>query len=241
MRTLCCLTVVQFLLVSQASAAKFSEAIQASADTGKYTYIMFYRAEDSATDRMAAAIGQQVAKKSEDTSWVKISVTDAAAADVVKKYDASRLPMPTVIGLAPNGAVTGIFQMKVSEKQLDSAILTPQYSEMVKKLQEQKIAVVCLHPAGGGTVPAGVKQLEADENLKDHVVRVNASADDAKEARFFQRMFVKPDIQEPAVLVFAPPGVFVGRFNARVSGQELASAIHKSGQCSCKHCQSKNK
>ena len=117
MRTLCCLTVVQFLLVSQASAAKFSEAIQASADTGKYTYIMFYRAEDSATDRMAAAIGQQVAKKSEDTSWVKISVTDAAAADVVKKYDASRLPMPTVIGLAPNGAVTGIVKFEYADEE----------------------------------------------------------------------------------------------------------------------------
>ncbi|MEP3478253.1 MAG: hypothetical protein ABJZ55_03310 [Fuerstiella sp.] len=236
-----CLTAIQFALAGPASAADFNKTIKVAAEEGKYTYVMFYRAEDTATRQMSSVIGQQVSKTARNTNWIKVGVTDQSAADVVKKYDASRLPMPTVIGVAPNGAVTGVFQMQVNQQQLDNAILTPRYSEMVKKLQEQKIAVVCLQPAGGNTLPVGIKQLEADTNLKNHVVKVTASADDAKEARFFERMGVKTDIKKPAVLVFAPPGVFVGRFDENVSGQQLASAIHKSGQCSCQHCQSKNK
>ena len=241
MRIFFCMLAASILFASQASAATLTEFIKASADRGKYTYVMFYRANDTATRQMSFAIGQQVARAPERTGWVKVSVNDRSAAEFVKKYDASRLPMPTVIGLAPNGAVTGIFQLKVNSRQLDSAILTPKYSEMVKKLQERKIAVVCLQPAGRNTVPAGITHLEADANLKTHVVRITASAGDNQEGRFFERMRVKTDIQEPAVLVFAPPGVFVGRFNANVSGQQLASAIHKSGQCSCRHCQAKNR
>jgi hypothetical protein len=147
--------------------------------------------------------------------------------------------MPTVMGVAPNGAITGVYQLRVSEQQLDSAILTPRYSEMVKSLQSQKITVVCLQPARGGFVPDGVSQLEKDPNLKNYVVRISASADDAREARFFERMRVKPDIRKPVVLMFAPPGVYLGTFDEKVSGQELANTIHKSGKCSCKHCQSK--
>ena len=239
MRTLCFLVAFQFLLVSQASSAKITEGIQASAKSGKYTYIMFYREHDGATRQMASAIDRQVSKTPELTSWVKVNVKDRSAAGLIKKYDATRLPMPTVMGVAPNGAITCVCQLKVSQEQLDNAILTPRYCKMVKKLQEQKITVVCLQPVRGGFVPAGVTQLEKDPNLKKYVVRVSASADDVREARFFERMRVKTNIRKPVVLMFAPPGVYLGTFNAEVSGQELANVIHKSGKCSCEHCQKK--
>ncbi len=239
MRTLLCLVAVQLLLTSQVSAAKIPESSQPSAKSGKYTYLMFYRENDAATRQMAAAIGQHVSRTSDRTNWMRVNVTDRSAAEVVKKYDATRLPMPTVMGIAPNGAITCVCQLKINQEQLDNAILTPRYSEMVKALQEQKIAVVCLQPARGGYVPRGVTQLEADANLKNHVVRVSASAGNAGEARFFERMRVKTDIRKPAVLMFAPPGVYLGTFDANVTGQELANAIHQSGKCSCKHCQSK--
>ncbi len=238
MRTLCCLVAVQLLLASQACAAKVTEVMQASAQSGKYTYVLFYRENDSATRQMASTIRQHVSKASARTSWVQVNVADRSAADIVETYDATRLPMPTVMGFAPNGAITCVCQLNVSQQQLDNSILTPRYAEMVKQLQAQKIAVVCLQPARGGFVPAGVTQLESDSNLKNHVARVSASANDVGEARFFQRMQVRTDIQKPVVLMFAPPGVFLGRFDANVSGQELAKAIHKSGKCSCKACRS---
>ena len=239
MRTLCCLLVVQLLFASQVSAAKFTEVIQASAKSGKYTYLMFYRSNDAATRQMAKVVDQQVSKTSTKTSWVQINVAERSAANIVKKYDAERLPMPTVMGIAPNGAITGVYQLKVSKQKLDNAILTPSYSAMVKKLQEQKITVVCLQPARGRFVPSGVAQLEKDSNLKNHVVRISASADDVREARFFERMRVKTNIKKPVVLMFAPPGVYLGTFDSNVSGQELANTIHKSGKCSCKHCERK--
>ncbi len=239
MRPLICLVAVHLLIVGQTAAASITGVMQASAKDGKYTYVMFYRTQDEATRQMASVINRQVSKRSAQTSWVQVNVADRSAADIVKRYDASRLPMPTLMGVAPNGAITGVYQLSVNEQQLDSAVLTPRYSEMVKKLQEQKITVICLQPAVGGFVPAGVTQLEADPNLKKFVVQVSASADDVREARFFENMRVRTDIKQPVVLMFAPPGVFLGRFDASVSGQELAETIHKSGRCSCKHCESK--
>ena len=238
MGVLFCLTAA-LLFLPNLTATEVTDVLKASSSHGKYTYVMFSRQDDSPTRKMSSTIERQVLRKSEETSWVQVNVTDRSAAEIVRKYDASRLPMPTVMGVAPNGAITGVYQLKVTPQQLDSAILTPGYSRMVKKLQEQKIAVVCLQPARGGFVPAGVTQLEANSHLKNQVVRVSASANDASEIRFFERMRVPADIQEPAVLLFAPPGIFLGRFDADVSGQQLADAIHKSGKCSCRHCQNK--
>jgi hypothetical protein len=239
MRTVCSLLAIQLLLVSQAWATKIDESVEAAARDGKYTYLMFYREDNAATRQMASAIDRQVSRTSERTSWLRINVADRSAAAIVKRYDATRLPMPTVLGIAPNGAVTCVCQLKASQEQLDNAILTPRYCEMVKALQEQKITVVCLQPADSELVPAGVTQLAQDSNLKNYVVHISASASDLSEGRFFERMRVKTDIKEPVVLMFAPPGVHLGTFSANVSGQELAKTIHKSGKCSCKHCQKK--
>lgn len=241
MRIFLCLFAAQSLLSCQVSAAPVDDLMRDSANNGKYTYVMFYRANDLATRRMAATVSEQVSNTPEKTSWVQVNVTDRSAAGIVQKYDAGRLPMPTVMGIAPNGAITCVSQLKVSPQQLDNAILTPRYSEMVRNLQQQKIAVVCLQPASGKFLPSGVTQLQANSNLKNHIVTVSASADDASEAKFFDRMRVETNIQEPVVLMFAPPGVFLGRFDAHVSGQQLATVIHKSGKCSCKGCQHKHK
>ena len=54
------------------------------------------------------------------------------------------MPLPSVFGVAPNGAVTGVFQQRVDQEQLTNAILTPQYSDMVKALQNQNGAPVRL-------------------------------------------------------------------------------------------------
>ncbi len=242
MRVLCLVSTLLFLGGSDAAfASSATETLKAAAKKGKYTYVMFYRASDAATKSMQSLVKQQVEKTPTNTSWVQVNVADPTAAALVKKYDASRLAMPAVVGVAPNGAVTGVFSLKVSQQQLSNAVLTPRYSEMVKKLQEQKVTLVCLQPATGGYVPADVTQLEADAHLKKHVVRVTAMANDAAEARFFQRMKVRTDIKTPVVLMFAPPGVYLGKFDASVSGQQLATLIHKSGRCSCEACRHNHK
>jgi hypothetical protein len=220
-------------------AATMTEQVEAAAKSGKYTYVMFYRANDTATQRMASTIRSHVTETGEKTTWVTVNVRDRNEAPLVKRFDASRIPLPAVFGVAPNGAVTGVFRQKVDQQQLTSAILTPKYAEMVKALQNQQIAVVCMMPTAGTSVPSGVMALQQNPAFKGKLHEVRAYATDDTEADFFRRMQVDTSLDTPVVLMFAPPGNHLGTFEATVSGEELARELHKSGKCNCNECQKK--
>ena len=221
------------------SAATRTDLVEAAAKNGKYTYVMFYRANDAATQRMASTIRAQVTENDEKTTWVTVNVRDRKEASLVKRFDASRIPLPAVFGVAPNGAVTGVFRQKVDQAQLTQAILTPKYADMVKALQNQQIAVVCLMPTADTPIPAGVTTLQQNPEFKGKLHQVTAYATEVAEAGFFQRMQVDPTLGAPAVLMFAPPGTHLGTFDAAVSGETLAQELHKSGKCNCSKCQKK--
>ena len=221
------------------AATSRTEQVEAAAKSGKYTYVMFYRANDNATKRMANTISSHVSETSEKTTWVTVNVRDRKEAELVKRFDASRIPLPAVFGVAPNGAVTGVFRQKVDQGQLTRAILTPQYSDMIKSLQSQKIAVVCLMPTVDTPVPSCVTALKQDPAFKGKLHEVKAYASDAAEAEFFSRMHVDQKLNAPVVLMFAPPGTHLGTFASTVSAEELAQTLPKSGTCNCDKCQNK--
>ena len=239
MRRLLGLLVAFSIIPSVCSAATMTEQVEAAGKSGKYTYVMFYRANDTATQRMANTIRTHVTESGEKTSWVTVNVRDRKEASLVKRFDASRIPLPAVFGVAPNGAVTGVFQQKVNEEQLTNAILTPLYSDMVKALQNQKIAVVCMLPTADAAIPVGVSSLQQNPAFQGKLHEVKANATDAAEAEFFRRMQVDTNLETPVVLMFAPPGTHLGTFEATVSGEELAQELHKSGKCNCSKCQKK--
>jgi hypothetical protein len=217
-----------------------AEVLKSAADSGKYAYVVFTRSADAGTQAMTAAVTTHCEQHADKATWVQVSVTDPAAQDLVKRFDATRLPLPTVFGLAPNGAVSGRYSLKVTDEQLASTVLTPKYADMVKALQEQKIVAVSLTEKPDTAVPTGVAQFLHDNAFEGKVHYVSASADDPAEAQFLKRMLVKSE-QLPAVLVFAPPGVHVGTFPATVTGTTISATVHKSGKCNCEKCQQNRK
>ena len=228
------------LLISvAANAAKpgtGSQRIIDAAKQQKYTFVLFYRQEDSATKTMEQALRSGLQLLADRTAIVKVRINDPAERQVVSRFDATRSPMPTAMAIAPNGAVTGVFPLKINVTQIHQAILTPKYADMVKALQSQKIVLLCLQPGAGGPIPKGVADFEADPIFKGRSHRIVVNANDTRERQLFERMNVKPDIASPVVVVFAPPGTFLGRFDATVTRQILATTIHKSGKCSCSKC-----
>lgn len=239
MRHLFCLSVILTLVPVTSDAATLSDQVEAAGQSGKYVYVMFYRDNDNATKHMANTIRSHVAETTEITAWVSVNVNDRNERQLLKRFDATRIPLPTVFGVAPNGAVTGVYRHKVNQQQLEKAILTPMYSEMVKALQSQQIAVVCLMPSPESSVPTGVTELEKDSAFKGQLHFVKASATDQAEADFFRRMKVDENLNAPVVLMFAPPGTYLGTFQATVTGRELAQTLHQSGKCNCEKCQKK--
>jgi hypothetical protein len=201
---------------------------------------MFYRQNDAPTQAMHQTVKAHCDALGEGATWLNVSITNSAEAALIAKYDATRSPMPTVVSVAPNGAVAGVFPLKVDGQQLSRTVLTPQYAEMVKTMQEKKVAVVCLQPARGGYVPQGVQSFLAAPAFAAQTQLISVNAGDPAEADFFNRMKVQQNITSPVVMMFAPPGVHLGTYDASVGGNTLATKVHQSGSCNCEACQ-KNK
>src|SRR5690606_17848666 len=97
---------------------------------------------------------------------------------LIEQFDATRLPLPAVAVIAPNGAVTGVYPQRVTPQHLTASIVSPAQAECLKALQEQKIVLLCVHPEGATTIPKGVQDFTADQHFRDRTQLVSVHAND---------------------------------------------------------------
>ena len=237
-----CLFALTFVLATPCfCGANYSEELRAAAEQGKTTYVMFHRGNNRATQQMAQVVESVVKRNGEKSTWLQVSLADPEGAELVRRFDATRVPMPAVFGVAPNGAVTGVYRMKVHPKQLHTALLTRGHADMVKALQGQKIVVVVFQPATGGSLPAGVQEFCQNSDRAGQVQLIEVHASDSEEAAFFNRMKVNSQLTSPVVRLFVPPGNHLGTFNGNVSASILDQKVCNSGKCNCEKCQRKRR
>ena len=83
-------------------------AVAEAARDGKFTFILFYRQNDAATQAMYQTMSTELAERP-NAICVPVRITDSAEANLVERFDATRTPMPAVFAVAPNDAVTGVY------------------------------------------------------------------------------------------------------------------------------------
>ena len=80
-------------------------------------------------------------KWTESTDSIGVQITDPNEKPVVDKFGVSRAPMPLVLALAPNGAITKGFPIKFDEKQLREGFVSPCTAKCLKALQDRKLVL----------------------------------------------------------------------------------------------------
>ncbi|MEM6467987.1 MAG: hypothetical protein AAF802_00350 [Planctomycetota bacterium] len=235
-----------FLTVSSSAhaASPGEQAVAAAAQNNQFAFVMFYRGNDASTQAMHGTIQSTLAER-RDAVIVPVQIGDKAEQALVKKFDATRIPMPAVAVLAPNGAVCSVFPQKVTSHQLTAAIVSPGQASCLKALQDKKIVVLCAQPAPSTEIPVGVRQFQADKLYSNRTEVVTVTASDPGEAKFLKQLRVPTNQRTPVVAFMAPPGVMVGVFNGNVTHNELAQKLAAAGKCcddeNCKHHQAAGK
>lgn len=216
------------------------QAVDAAAQQDQFAFILFYRTNDAATGNMHQTL-QSTLSQREDAAIVPVQIGDQAEQGLIEQFDATRLPMPAVAVLAPNGAVTSVFPQRVIPRQLTTAIVSSGQADCLKALQNQKIVLLCVQPEDNRFIPDGVHQFQTDNLYKDRTQVVNVQANDPAEARFLQQLRLRTDQPTPLVAFMAPPGVMLGTYNANVTLDILAQKLAAAGKCcddpNCKHHQ----
>ena len=201
---------------------------------------MFYKNNDTAAQSMHRTL-KSVASKRDDAVIVPVQVGDPSDKSLIEQFDATRIPMPAVAVIAPNGAICSVFPQRVNPQQLEAAFVSPGQANCLKALQDNKITVLCVKPNSDATIPVGVRQFCEDPLYRNRNEIVTIQATDPAEAQFLRQLRVRTDQRTPVVAVLAPPGVMVGVFGSNVTLDELNKKMAAAGKCcddkNCKHRQ----
>lgn len=228
-------------VANAADQSKAQAALDQAAETGKYTFLVFYKEDNFAFRKMTEVINTNVQKRADKATSTVIQVTNPAEQAVIEKFQASRAPMPLTLAVAPNGAITGIFSKEMTNERFEEALVTPTMMRCMKSLQDNRLVFVCVNKTEKSLIPNGVKEMQQDPQFKDRIVVLSMQINDLEETRFLGQMHIDPKstIASTTAVLLAPPGVMIGKYDATATGAQIASALHQAGKCcddpNCKH------
>src|SRR4051794_30224557 len=106
--TLLCVGVVASPCAAQSPAGvRVATATPAVTPAPKFTFILFWKENNAATQGMTESLKRAVAQRSQGAEWTSVNIADGAQRPLVDRYHVERAPMPMVLCIAPNGAITG--------------------------------------------------------------------------------------------------------------------------------------
>lgn len=205
-------------------------ALDTAARENKYTFVLFHKHDDAATQAMRQTVAAALGKAGSNAGLVSVSVGDPAEKPLVDRWGLSRSPMPLVLAIAPNGAVTGGFPLRLTEQEVAGAFVSPGMADCLKATQANKLVLLCVRPAGVA-VPAGVAEFQADAHYGPVTEVVSVRADDDAEAGLLKTLGIKPSPAAVTALL-VPPGTLLGSFDGSVTKTQLVEKV-KAGNACC--------
>jgi hypothetical protein len=201
---------------SAANTSQAQAAIDRAVAAKKYVFLFFWKEKNQQTDTVWGILQPASGKVAGLADVVSIHATDPAEKRIVDKYGATRAPMPLVLAVAPNGAITKAFTKTFDEKELRTAFVSPCTQRCLKALQNRKLVLVCVaeqaNPQDPIAVPKGVRDFKADKKYGAATEIVLVNVRDASEATFLKELDVGANVT-PITVFLAPPGALIGTFS----------------------------
>ncbi len=205
-------------------------AIKQAADAGKYLFMFFSKTDDEQTLAMRKVFDKAMEKVADRAQWIAVSTTDSSEKAIVAKFDLSRAPMPLVLAMAPNGAITGGFPTKFEEQQLLDAFATPGTERVMKPLQDGKLVFVCVQndkTKANDAAMQGVRDFKTDTRFAGATEIVTLDPTDKKEASFLTDLQVSAETAEAVTVFVVPPGRAIGKFEGATNKDTLVELLSK--------------
>lgn len=211
-----------------------AKAVQQAAQAKQYLFAFVYEKDDKSTQSARKTFEAAVAKVTPAAKTVAVDRGAAAEQAMVKQYGLQSAPMPLVLAIAPNGAVTGgIKAAEVSESRLQEAVACPCFQQCLKALQDGQLVVLCLQNAktkDNEAAMKGVKEIKADGWFSETTEVIQVDPSDPKEAKLVAQLKVEPKTKQAVTAVLAPPGMLVTKMEGATTKESLKAAFKKAAE-----------
>ena len=209
-------------------------ALRHAAEAKQYLFAFIYEQEDDETRAARKKFEAAVAKVTPAAKSVRVDRSLPEEKEMVEKFGLQTAPVPIVLAIAPNGAVTGSIKMgELSEEKLQGAVASPGLQAILKAVQEGRLVLVCLqndHTKENDAAMKGVKEIKADQQFSESTEVIKLDPNDPKEARLVAQLKVEPTTKKAATVVVAPPGVMVTRMDGATTKKGLKAALEKAAE-----------
>ncbi len=191
-------------------------------------FAFFKKGEDAETLSMRKVFDETIPKIADRADGVIVDITDPAESAIVDEFDLSRAPMPLVLAIAPNGAITGGFPGKFGEEDLLNAFASPCTQKCMKSLQTGRLVLLCVQndqSESKDEAMQGVRDFTADDRFGSATDVVMLDPHDAEETRFLSDLQIEPDKSLALTVLLAPPGSPIGRFEGATTKDQLVELL----------------
>lgn len=205
---------------------------QNAAEKGRYLFVFFWKEADKQTAEMRAVFDAALANMADRADAAVVRLDDPQASGVVSEYGLERAPMPLVLAIAPNGAITGGFPTEFSATDLEDAFASPRMSECLKALQAGKLVFLCVqndNTKENESAMRGVSEFKSDGRFRDATEVVMLDPADDGELAFLKDLEIDPGTAEAVTVLLAPPGAAVAKFSGATSKDVLVQTLLSAG------------
>ena len=221
-----------------ANASRGVVAIDSAARSGKHLFIYFWKANDKQNQTMYGVFQSVMGKWTESADSVAVQITDPNEKAMVDKFGLNRAPMPMVLALAPNGAVTKAFPIEFDENQLREGFASPCTAKCLKALQERKLVLLCVQNDRtqlAQEAMAASMAFKADPRYTKATEIVVLNPNDRSETTFLRDLKVDPRSPQAVTIILAPPGQPVASFVGAITKEQIVAKI-QAGPCADGKC-----
>lgn len=218
-----------------------AEAIKASRETGQYLFLLIYETKDALYDQMKASIIGVLAQTDKKILVYEAPRSAGTDRDVIAQYKIDRAPMPLVMVMGPNGAVLGGFPKSVTADKLAKSLVPPLTMDVLKSLQQQKMAVVLLQNGStkfNAESARTANDLVYDKRLLGSADVITADPSDPKNGDFLANAKIAGTVANSMIVLIAPPGIVAGVFPGNTNKNSIMSSLSaaSSGGCAGGSC-----
>ena len=222
-------------IASNGLFAAATEAIQEASSENKHLFIFLYKELNEKTLRLQNVFDQTMQKLGEHSKSIKIKANDPSEKTIIERFNLKRSPMPFVMVLAPNGAVTGGFP-SFTEEQLADSISSSGAASCLKALQERKLVLLCLQNTQTTHNEAafkGVRDFQADPRFVNATEIVVIDPSSEKEQKFLNQLAIDTHSLQATTVLISPPAEVIGIYQGPITKTQLVSDLQKATSGCC--------
>ncbi len=223
----------QFTSTPAVSVSSGATAMQTAAQEGKYLFVYFWKTNDRQTQLMQGVLQDTVGKMMDTAATVSIQITDPSHATIVKQFGVSRAPMPLVLAIAPNGAITKGLPVTFDAQQLRDAVVSTGTANCLKALQDQQLVLLCVKHEMDAHAFQGARALLQDARYSASSQMVTIDPADPSEQAFLRSLNVDPSANKGVTVVLTPPGQPVATFAESATKDEMVAKLTSLSSSCC--------